>query len=99
MAVSVSSLTRFITLVQETKTLRGINTCRIAPTYMEEFQGCILDGMQTELIDLPHITEDIMESYPEKCVQVCVSGDQYKSESTLLENFTKKGLQDTLAQC
>jgi predicted transcriptional regulator len=67
-------LTRFVSLVQETETLCGINTCRIAPTYMEEFQGRILDGMKTELIDLPQITEDIMESYPEKCVQVCVSG-------------------------
>lgn len=66
-------LTRFISLVQGTKTLRGINTCGIAPTYMGEFQERILDGMQTELIDLPHILEDIMERYPERCVQVCVS--------------------------
>ena len=66
-------LTRFVSLVQETETLRGINTCRIAPTYMDEFQGRILDGMRTELIDLPQILEDIMERYPEKCVQVCVS--------------------------
>jgi predicted transcriptional regulator len=68
-------LTRFVSLVQETETLRGINTCRIAPTYMEEFQQRILDGMKTELIDLPQIAEDIMENYPEKCVQVCVSGN------------------------
>ena len=67
-------LTRFVSLVQESETLRGINTCRIAPTYMEEIQGRILDGMQTELIDLPPIVGDIMERYPEKCVQVCVSG-------------------------
>ena len=66
-------LTRFISLVQTTETLRGINTCHIAPTYMGEFQARILDGMQTELIDLPPILEDIMERYPEKCVQVCVS--------------------------
>lgn len=66
-------LTRFVSLVQGTETLRGINTCRIAPTYMDEIQERILDGMQTELIDLPRILEDIMERYPEKCVQVCVS--------------------------
>ena len=68
-------LTRFVGLVQGTETLRGINTCRIAPTYMEEFQGRILEGMQTELVDGPRILEDIMERYPEKCVQVCVSGN------------------------
>lgn len=68
-------LTRFVSLVQETDTLRGINTCRIAPTYMEEFRERILDGMQTELIDLPEMNRDIMRRYPEKCVQVCVSGN------------------------
>lgn len=66
-------LTRFISLVQETQTLRGINTCRIAPTYMDEFQDRILDGMQTELIDGSELLSDIMERYPEKCVEVCVS--------------------------
>lgn len=146
-------LTRFISLVQETKTLHGINTCRIAPTYMGEFQERILEGMQTELIDLPQILADIMERYPEKCVQVCVSENlslwihedqdalpfglvlfddrvgiglfdmmkgtleafvdtnnpdavewatevfhEYQSESSQLENFTKKGLQNALAR-
>ena len=66
-------LTRFISLVQETDTLLGINTCHIAPTYMGEFQGRILDGMETELIDGPRVLEDVMDRYPEKCVQVCVS--------------------------
>lgn len=66
-------LRRFVSLVQETESLRGINTARIAPTYLEEFRGRILDGMETELIDPPHITEDIMERYPEKIVQVCAS--------------------------
>lgn len=66
-------LRRFVSLVQKTETLRGINTARIAPTYLDEFQGRILDGMQTELIDSPHITEDIMERYPEKIIQVCAS--------------------------
>jgi len=68
-------LTRFVSLVQGTETLRGINTCRIAPTYMGEFQGRILDGMQTELNDTPVVLADVMEHYPEKCVQVCVSGN------------------------
>lgn len=147
-------LTRFVSLVQETETLRGINTCHIAPTYMDEFQGRILDGMQTELIDHPQILEDIMERYPEKCVQVCVSENltlwihedrnalpfglvlfddrvgiglfdttkgtleavidtddpaaiawatavysRYQAESSQLENFTKKGLQNAVARC
>lgn len=147
-------LTRFVSLVEETETLRAINAARIAPPYMEEFQRHILNGMQTELIDHPRIFEDIMESYPEKCVEVCASGyltlwlrkprevlpfglvlfddrvglglfndetetlelfvdtdteeavewatdvyDRYKSDSVLLENFTKKGLREALERC
>ena len=68
-------LTRFITLVKQTDLLRGINTSRIAPTYMDEFRGRILAGMQMEQIEDPEIAEDVMERYPEKCVQVCVSGN------------------------
>ncbi len=67
-------MTRFVSLLQEAKTVRGINSCMIAPTYMDEFQQRIIEGMETELIDLPEVAEDIMESYPEKCVEVCVSG-------------------------
>jgi len=68
-------LRRFVSLVQETETLRGINTARIAPTYLEEFGSRILNGMQTELIGPPHIAKGVMERYPERIIQVCVSGN------------------------
>lgn len=67
-------MTRYVSLVRETKTLRGFNTWAIAPTYMDEIQECILDGMETDLIDPRPVVEDIMENYPERCVEVCVSG-------------------------
>lgn len=67
-------MTRFITLLQRADTLRGINSCMIAPTYIDEFQQRIIDGMTTELVDPPQVAEDIMDRYPEKCVEVCVSG-------------------------
>ncbi len=147
-------LTRFVSLVQATETLRGINTCRIAPTYMEEFQGRILAGMRTELNDTPLVLADVMDRYPEKCVQICVSEnltlwihedrdalpfglvlfddrvgiglfdttkgaleafvdtdeqaavewanavyDRYTAESSRLDTFTKKGLNEALARC
>lgn len=65
---------RYVALVRETETLRGFDTWSIAPTYMGEIQQQILDGMETELIDPIAVVEDIMENYPERCVQVCVSG-------------------------
>lgn len=67
-------MTRYASLVRETTMLRGINTWAIAPTYMDEIQERILDGMETDLIDPRPVVEDIMENYPERCVEVCVSG-------------------------
>ena len=66
-------MTRFVSLLGGTETLRGFDTFSIAPTYMEKFQQRILDGMQTEVIDPPAVTENVMDNYPERCVQVCVS--------------------------
>lgn len=65
---------RYASLVRETTTLRGFNTWSIAPTYMDEIQERILDGMETDLIDPLPVVEDIMDNYPERCVEVCVSG-------------------------
>lgn len=66
---------RFLDLVRETGTLRGFDTWSIAPTYMEDVQERILAGMRTELVDPLDVVVDVMESYPEKCVEVCVSGN------------------------
>ncbi len=67
-------MTRYVSLVRGTTTLRGFNTWTLAPTYMEEIQQEIIDGMETELIDPVSVVEDVMENYPERCVEVCVSG-------------------------
>lgn len=66
---------RFVDLVRETGTLRGFDTWSLAPTYMGEVQERILDGMRAELVDPLAVVEDVMEHYPEKCVEVCVSGN------------------------
>lgn len=66
---------RFAELVRETGTLRGFDTWSIAPTYMEAVAERILDGMRAELVDPVATVEDVMDSYPEKCVEVCVSGN------------------------
>lgn len=68
-----SPMTRFVSLLQKTESVRGFDTFSIAPTYLEEFQQRILDGMRTEIIDPPAVTADVMTHFPEKCVQVCAS--------------------------
>ena len=66
---------RYVTLVRETTTLRGFDTWAIAPTYMAEIQERIVDGMATELVDPVAVVEDVMAHYPERCVEVCASGN------------------------
>ncbi|WP_224448540.1 helix-turn-helix transcriptional regulator [Haloprofundus salilacus] len=142
-------MNRYVSLVRETETLRGFDTWAIAPTYMGEIQERILDGMETTLVDPLAVVEDVMENYPERCVEVCVSGhltirlhdslpfglavfddrvgvavrdpetnaltafvdsdssvarewaeatyEAFESEAVLLENFTKNGVREALA--
>lgn len=66
-------LARFVTLVRETGSLRMIDSYAIAPTYIDEVHGRILDGLKTEVIERPAIAEDIMRNYPGKCVELCAS--------------------------
>lgn len=66
-------LARFVSLVQETDSLRMFDSYAIAPTYMDEIHRRILDGMETYVIERHEIAEDIMKSYPRKCVRLCAS--------------------------
>lgn len=65
---------RYVSLIRRTTELRGFDTWAIAPTYMGEIQDQIVEGMETALIDPVSVVEDVMDNYPERCVEVCVSG-------------------------
>lgn len=69
-----SPVARFVALVAETETLRGFDVDVIAPVYMDEIQGRIVDGMRTETVVLPEVAENTLEGYPEKCMEACASG-------------------------
>lgn len=66
-------LARFVSLVQDTTSLRMADSYAIAPTYIDEIHGRVLDGLETEVVERPEVAEDIMNSYPKKCVQLCAS--------------------------
>ena len=66
---------RALSLFRETETFRGVHTATIAPMYLEDER--VLEGLPTEVIEPPEVAEEIMDEYPERCVEVCVS-----------ENFT-----------
>ncbi|MFW6153414.1 MAG: helix-turn-helix transcriptional regulator [Halobacteriota archaeon] len=66
-------LARFVSLVQETDTLRMYDSYAVAPTYIDEVHGRVLDGLETKVIERPDVAEDIIENYPRKCVELCAS--------------------------
>lgn len=70
-----SPMARFVALVQETETLRGVDMDAIAPLYMDEIQQRIVNGMETEDISQPEVTKNALEGYPEKCIDACASGN------------------------
>ena len=69
-----SPVNRFISLIEETKMLRCIDSNSIAPLYLSDIQHRIVDGMVTEDILTPSIVTDILSEYPDKCVEACASG-------------------------
>ncbi|MFW6045945.1 MAG: helix-turn-helix transcriptional regulator [Natronomonas sp.] len=66
-------LARFVSLVEETDTLRMFDSYAVAPTYIDEVHGQVLDGLETEVIERPDVAEDIIENYPQKCIKLCAS--------------------------
>lgn len=66
-------LARFVDLVRETDTLSMMDSYAIAPTYIDEIYGRVLDGMETRVIERPEVAADVMEHYPRKCVRLCAS--------------------------
>ena len=68
-------LARFVSLVSGTDSLRMVDSYAIAPTYIDEIQGRVLDGLEAEVIERPEVAEDVIENYPRRCVSLC--GSEY----------------------
>ncbi|MFW5905866.1 MAG: helix-turn-helix transcriptional regulator [archaeon] len=66
-------LARFVALIDETDTLRMFDSYAVAPTYIDEVHGRVLDGLETKVIERPDVAEDVIENYPQKCVELCAS--------------------------
>ena len=46
----------------------------IGPVRLDEIKERIVNGMETELIGLPEVAKDVIENYPENCIEACASG-------------------------
>lgn len=69
-----SPVARFVELIRETGTLRGLDVAVVAPLYVEEVQQRIVEGMRTVDVERPEVVENVLADYPERCMEACASG-------------------------
>jgi predicted transcriptional regulator len=57
---------RFVALLRESSTLRGFNTAHMVPPALVDVYDHLFDGVETELVYLPDVVENLVETYPER---------------------------------
>jgi predicted transcriptional regulator len=67
-------LRRFIELTEETEALRGYDTTTIAPMYVDELREKILEGMETDIVFLPPVLEQLVADYRAEVAEAIASG-------------------------
>lgn len=67
---------RFVSLLKETNRFRfaGVNMALVEPC-KDEFRQRIVNGMQTEIINLPSVARYVLSTYPEHCSEPIETGN------------------------
>lgn len=64
---------RFLALLAETTTLRGLAVSRVAPFYLGEIQERLADGLVLEHILRPEFVARQLAEFPDRAIEVCDS--------------------------
>jgi len=65
---------RFMDLLRESETLRGFDTTTVAPIYVEDIRSEILGGMETDVVYLSAVVEEMVAAYPDAIAAAAESG-------------------------
>lgn len=65
---------RFMTLLRDSDSVSGFDTTTVAPVFIEEIRDQILGGMETDIIYLPAIVDELTTAYPDATVAAMDSG-------------------------
>ncbi|WP_458188185.1 helix-turn-helix transcriptional regulator [Haladaptatus sp. NG-WS-4] len=57
---------RFVALLRESSTFRGFNTTHMVPPALADVYDHLFDGIETELIYLQDVVDNLVETYPER---------------------------------
>jgi predicted transcriptional regulator len=55
---------RFVTLLRGSSTFRGFNTTHMVPPAFADLYDHLFDGIETELVYLPDVVDNLLETYP-----------------------------------
>lgn len=66
---------RFVALLQESSTFRGFNTTHMVPPALVDVYDHLFDGIETELIYLPNVVDNLVETYPDRLRSAIETGD------------------------
>ena len=59
-------VSRFVALLQESSTFRGFNTTHMVPPTLADVYDHLFDGVETELVYLPDVVDNLFETYPDR---------------------------------
>lgn len=65
---------RFMELLRESETLYGFDTTTIAPIYVEDIRSEIFGGMETDVVYLSAVVDEMFDAYPEAIASAVESG-------------------------
>lgn len=66
---------RFLERLRESDSIVGFDTTSIAPIFVAEIREEILGGMEVDVVYLPSVIDDILETYPEEVKTTVASGN------------------------
>jgi predicted transcriptional regulator len=67
-------VTRFVALLCESQTFRGFNTTHMVPPAFADVYDRLFDGVDTELIYLPDVVDNLLETYPDRLAAAVDAG-------------------------
>jgi predicted transcriptional regulator len=65
---------RFMELLRDSETVHGFDTTTIAPIYVEDIRNEILGGMETDIVYLSAVVEEMVDTYPEEIAAAVEAG-------------------------
>jgi predicted transcriptional regulator len=66
---------RFMSLLEETETLRGIDPTAVNPLHIDDLQQAIVDGMETDAVLQPEVVSELLANNPKRAQEAFDTGN------------------------